>query len=327
VPLIFGGKIYNAIERIMITKIVLVLGYLSLIGIFLVSRETWIDVFTGFFKFGSLPEGEIDWATLAAFAAVAGAGGLTNMNFSNYTREKGWGMGPLVGAIPSLIGGREVTLSHVGKIFPVGEESMKRWKGWIRHIVRDQVAIWAVGCMLGMALPSMMSREFIFGATVEGHAAAAMTANEIAERAGDVFWFLTLLCGFIVLAPGQISDIDGITRRWTDVIWTGSRRARGLEGHQVKNVYYMIMIAYCVWGLVALRLTPDPLMLAIVTTTLRNVGLGGSALHALYLNRTMLPRELQPPWYLQAGLVGSFVFFMGISGIAFRQQWIRLMTG
>lgn len=161
------------------------------------------DVFTGFFKFGSLPEGEIDWATLAAFAAVAGAGGLTNMNFSNYTREKGWGMGPLVGAIPSLIGGREVTLSHVGKIFPVGEESMKRWKGWIRHIVRDQVAIWAVGCMLGMALPSMMSREFIFGATVEGHAAAAMTANEIAERAGDVFWFLTLLCGFIVLAPDR----------------------------------------------------------------------------------------------------------------------------
>ena len=41
---------------------------------------------------------------------------------------------------------------------------------------------------------------------------AAMTANGIAERAGDVFWFLTLLCGFIVLAPGQISDIDGITR-------------------------------------------------------------------------------------------------------------------
>ena len=326
VPLVFDGKIYNAIERVMVTKIVLVLGYLTFIGIFLVSRETWIDVFTGFLKFGSLPEGELDWATLAAFAAVAGAGGLTNMNFSNYTREKGWGMGPLVGAIPSLIGGRKVTLSHVGKIFPIGEESMKRWKGWIKHIVRDQVAIWAVGCVLGMALPSLMSREFIFGATVEGHAAAAMTANGIAERAGDVFWFLTLLCGFIVLAPGQLSDIDGITRRWTDVIWTGSRRARSLQGHQVKNIYYTIMVTYCIWGLIALRLTPDPLMLTIVTTTLRNIGLGGSALHALYLNRTMLPRELQPPWYLQAGLVGSCVFFMGISGIAFRQQWIRLMS-
>ncbi len=34
VPLIFGGKIYNAIERLMVTKIVLVLGYLSFIGLF-----------------------------------------------------------------------------------------------------------------------------------------------------------------------------------------------------------------------------------------------------------------------------------------------------
>ena len=37
---------------------------------------------------------------MAAFAAAAGAGGLSNMNFSNYTRDKGWGMGPLVGRDP-----------------------------------------------------------------------------------------------------------------------------------------------------------------------------------------------------------------------------------
>ena len=182
-PLVFGGKIYNAIERIMITKIILVLGYLSLIGIFLVSRETWVDIFTGFFKFGSFPEGDIDWTTLAASPPWRG-GRFDQHDFSNYTREKGWGMGSLVGAIPSLVGGRKVTLSHVGKIFAMGEESGKRWKGWLRHIVRDQVAIWAVGCILGMALPSMMSREFIFGATVEGHAAAAMTADGIAGAGG-----------------------------------------------------------------------------------------------------------------------------------------------
>ncbi len=72
IPLIFGGKIYNAIEKVMVTKIILVLGYLSVVGIFLVSKETWISIFSGFVKFGSIPEGDIDWATLAAFAAVAG---------------------------------------------------------------------------------------------------------------------------------------------------------------------------------------------------------------------------------------------------------------
>ena len=187
VPLIFGGKIYNAIEKIMVTKLVVVLGYLTLIGVFMVSGRTWFDIFSGFLKFGSLPEGEIDWATLAAFAAIAGAGGLSNMNFSNYTREKGWGMGSLVGAIPSMVGGKTVRLSHVGKVFPLTVANLKRWKGWVLHITRDQAVIWAIGCVLGMALPSMLSLEFIPGAEVDGHAAAAMTARGIADRSGEVF--------------------------------------------------------------------------------------------------------------------------------------------
>ena len=324
-PLIFGGKIYNAVERVMVTKIVLVLGYLLFIGIFHVSGDTWAAVFSGFFKFGSLPEGEIDWATLAAFASIAGAGGLANLNFSNYSRDKGWGMGSRVGALPSLVGGRRITLAHVGKVFPVTAENLARWRGWTRHILRDQLAVWAVGCMLGMALPSLLSLEFIPGAEVEGQAAAAMTARGIADRSGEIFWLLTLLCGFIVLAPGQISDIDGIIRRWTDVIWTGYKGVRHLEGGQVRYVYYGIMALYALWGLLALRLTPDPLVLATATGVLRNVGLGATSLHALYINRTLLPPELRPPLFMQAGLVGSFLFFLGISVVVLRQQLERLL--
>ncbi len=327
IPLIFGGKVYNAVERVMVTKIVLVLGYLLFVGVFLVSWDTWAAVFSGFLKFGSLPEGEVDWATLAAFASIAGAGGLSNLNFSNYARDKGWGMGPRVGAIPSLVGGRTISLAHVGKVFAITPENLARWKGWTRHILRDQLAVWSIGCVLGMALPSLLSLEFIPGAEVEGQAAAAMTARGIADRSGEIFWLLTLLCGFIVLAPGQISDVDGIIRRWTDVIWTGHKRARTLKGGQVRYVYYGIMAVYCVWGLLALRLTPDPLVLAIVTGVLRNIGLGATSLHALYINRTLLPEQLRPPLLLQAGLVGSFVFFMGISAIVLNQQLERLLGG
>lgn len=326
VPLIFGGKIYNAVETVMVTKIVLVLGYLTFITVFMVSGETWVTIFSGFVKFGSMPEADVDWATLAAFAAIAGAGGLSNMNFSNYARDKGWGMGSLVGAIPSMIGGKTVKLAHVGKVFAVNDAALKRWKGWLRHILRDQLAIWFVGCMLGMALPSMLSLEFIPGVEVDGHAAAALTARGIAARFGETFWFLTLICGFIVLAPGQVSDIDGITRRWTDVIWTGNRRVQHLKGNQVKTIYYLIMFLYFLWGIIALRLTPDPLVLAIVTGTLRNIGLGATAIHTLYINRNLLPKQLQPPWYMQAGLIGCFLFFFGISAIAFHQQWTRLFS-
>ena len=325
-PLVFGGKVYNMVEKVMVAKIVLVLGYLGFVCLFLVSWDTWVAVFTGFLRIGSFPDKEIDWATLAAFAAIAGMGGITNTGFSNYARDKGWGMGPLVGAIPSMIGGKKVQLAHVGKVFPLTAEAMRRWKGWMRHILRDQICIWAVGCVIGMALPSMLSLEYIAGAEVQGHAAAGMTARGIADRSGEVFWFLTLLCGFIVLSPGQISDIDNIVRRWTELIWTGSGRVQHLKGNQVKYIYYSIMGLYFLWGLIALRLTPDPLFLAVLTGSLRNLGMSATALHALYVNKRLLPAPLRPPLFMQLSQVACFVFFLGISGIAFYQQVGRVIA-
>ncbi len=324
-PLIFGGKVYNMVERVMVAKIIVVLGYLSFVCVFLVGWDTWLAVLTGFLRVGSFPDKEIDWATLAAFAAIAGIGGISNTSFSNYARDKGWGMGPLVGAIPSMIGGKKVELAHVGKVFSLTPESLRRWKGWMRHIVRDQLGIWAIGCMIGMALPSMLSLEYLSGAEVEGHAAAAMTARGIAERYGDVFWFLTLLCGFVVLWPGQISDIDNLIRRWTELIWTGSGRVQHLKGNQVKYIYYTIMGLYFAWGLIALRLTPDPLFLAVLTGVLRNLGLSATALHALHVNRKLLPSALHPPMLIQVGQLACCCFFLGISGVAFYQQIGRLI--
>jgi hypothetical protein len=326
VPLIFGGKIYNAIERVMVTKLALVLGYLGFTAVFFVKPGTWWEIFSGMFRFGSLPEGEFNWATLAAFAAVAGAGGLNNTAFSNYTRDKGWGMGAQVGALPSAIGGRSIKLSHSGKVFAVSVDSLLRWKGWLAHIRRDQLLLWVPGCMLGMALPSMLSYQYIRGIThVEGNAAAAMTAQAVAAQHGQIFWFLTLLCGFLIMAPTQVSQLDTICRRWTDVLWTGWGRLRGLDGNQVKYVYYTILSLYALWGLTALKLTPDPLVLAISSGVLMNFALGFSALHTLYVSLVLLPQPLRAGWLMRTGLVACAVFYISISAIALHQQWPKVI--
>jgi len=322
VPLIFGGKIYNALERVMVTKLMLVLGYLAFVAIFLVSWDTKWEIFSGLFRFGSLPQGDFNWATLAAFSAVAGAGGLTNAAFSNYARDKGWGMGPRVGAIPSAIGGKTIALSHTGKVFELTAEHLARWKEWLGHIRRDQLLLWMPGCILGMALPSMLSYEYIRGVkNIEGHAVAAMTAQAIATHHGRVFWYLTLLCGFAILAPTQVSNLDSVSRRWTDVIWIGSRRLRNLEGNQVKYVYYAILALYGIWGLVALHITPNPLVLAVASGVMMNFALAVSSLHTLYVLCRLLPEPLRPGWLIRLGLVACFIFYSGISAIAFHQQW------
>jgi hypothetical protein len=259
----------------------------------------------------------LDWAMVAAFCAIAGAGGLSNTLFSNYARDKGWGMGAHVGAIPSAVGGRTISLSHVGKIFPMDPVNLARWRGWMRHIFRDQVAIWMLCSFLGMALPCMMSLEFIRNATVEGNRVAAMAAEGMAERHPEYrqfFWTMTLLCGFLVLAPGQISVCDQIARRWTDIIWTASKWTKRLAGTKVKYVYYGILALYAVWGVFALSLF-NPLQIAKIGAVLGNVALAVSTLQALHVNRSLMPQPLKPHWILQAGALGCALFFLGITVI------------
>ena len=55
VPLVFGGTVYRMLEKIMTAKLVLVLGYLSLIAVTFVSWPVIRDVCTGFFRVGTVP--------------------------------------------------------------------------------------------------------------------------------------------------------------------------------------------------------------------------------------------------------------------------------
>ncbi len=259
---------------------------------------------------GRLPP--LDWALVVAFIAIAGAGGLTNTMFSNYARDKGWGMGCHVGAIPSACGGITVALSHTGKVFPLDEENRSKWRGWMQHIRRDQ-AIWMAASVIGMALPCMMSLEFIRNASVVGDRASAMSAEGIASRYpmyASLFWFLTLFCGFLVLAPGQVSTGDQIARRWTDMLWNASSRVRRLG--EVRYIYYGIMAAYAVGGLIILIKFPA-VEIAKFAAVLQNIALGSTALMSIYVNRTLLPKEVQPSLFHQFGALVCGVFFLSIS--------------
>ena len=94
---LFGGKIYNALEKVQLVMVVWIIGYLLIIDIFMVSPKVWWTVIKGFFSFGALPSADeggdgIDWLLLGAFAAFAGSGGLGNITITNYVRDKGWGM-------------------------------------------------------------------------------------------------------------------------------------------------------------------------------------------------------------------------------------------
>ena len=132
------------------------------------------EIFSGLYRFGALPDGEFSCrATLAACAAIAGAGGLSKFSLFPTTRATKDGvMGSQVGAIRQRRrGASTIALWHTGKVLEIGpEKSGSGGKAGCRHILRDQVVLWARACTIGVALPAVISYEYIRGAKhVEGN--------------------------------------------------------------------------------------------------------------------------------------------------------------
>ena len=348
VPLVFGGKVYNSLKWLMGFKIVIVLGFLLLVAIFYSTAATWIDIFGGFLKFGSVPvisaaadpsaPPPVDnffvalWqgralprvdltmiGVLGALAAVSGSGGLTNTQISSYTRDEGWGMGRSVGAIPSMVGGRQFKLSHVGRVFDLNDDTIARFRRWYRFIVRDQLIVWMPACFVGVALPSMLSVQFLpRGTQASEWVAAGMTADGLRAAVGptwgQLFWLMTLFCGFLVLAPSASTTADGVLRRWVDVCWTALPWLRKLEEHKIRTVYFAALCCYATFGLISITLW-NPVQLLKWAGNIYNAALGFSCFHVLAVNLILLPKPLRPGWFIRAGLVLSGLFFTALSAI------------
>ena len=286
------------------------------------------NVFLSLFQGRGFPQINLSMmALLCAMVAISGQGGLSNTPLSNYTRDQGWGMGHLVGAIPSVVGGHQLQLSHVGSVFQVTPESLARWRRWYRHVMRDQLVVWMPACFIGLGLPSMLSVQFLpRGTEADKWTAAGLTAKSVGEHVangpgmiagpmwGNVFWFLTLFCGFLVLAPTMSSSADGVIRRWLDVFWTSNARLRRVDPKQIGKLYFGVLCCYVVFGLLVLMFVPGE-QLMVVATNIFNYALGFSCWHAMAVNLILLPRELRPGWFVRIALFLGGVFFFLIAGL------------
>lgn len=353
-PVVMGGKIYNILQWVMTAKIAIVLGFCFGLGVTCVSSSNWWNVISGFAKFGNVPVANADgterlenvfthwWSTgelplvstaslivIGAFAGYAGGGGLANSTYSNFVRDKGWGMGSEVGAIPSVVGGRSVTLSHVGKVFPIDDDSLRRWRGWWKYIWTDQVLVWAPGCFVGMALPALLSMQFAGNSTITKEqmdvAQAIVTADGIRNSGfgpilTKLLWIAALLTGLMVMLPSQMSVLDDFSRRWTDAIWSASSRVRNRwRSDQVKWIYYSILAMYVVWSFICTFLfSRAPKLMTDFIANFNNLAIGVTSFQILWINHRLLPQELRPKWYQSLGISLCGIFYLGLAALVFR---------
>jgi hypothetical protein len=313
--LFIGRRIERTLELLNWILLTFILGGFFVLALLFVRPGIWLaaivgsvgfDPSAGHFKF--LPAGG-DFFLLSALAAYSGCGGMANIALSNWARDKGYGMSQTAGYIPAIVGGRKVNLAHTGFIFTPTDESMKRWQGWWRIIWADQWVVFFGGALFGMMLPALLYVTFLpSGTDIRGLGIGAALAQAMVTQVGALTGGIVALMGAWLLFKTQLDSIEAMTRTITDVLWTSSKHLRAWRGGDVRIVYYAVLAAVVVWGVIALRLA-QPIFLLQLSANMAGLVFIIASLHILYVNLTLLPKELRPSLWRRACLVGMAIFY------------------
>ena len=315
VILMFGGTIERMLEIASWFMIAYIFIFLIAVNLWFVPGSIWLSTLAGFFEFGNWPTG-VEPLLMATFFATAGSGGIGNLTISNWIRDKGFGMGAVVGAIPSVVGGKEVRLSHVGKVFAITTDNMRRWRLWWRYVVLDQVWLWALGCFCGMYLNVNLARAIIpHGTDLSKVGAGAFQAQYMADNFWRGLWILGLLNGFWILFSTQLGNTDVLVRTLTDTLWTASSRVRRWRDGSIAKVYYSLLLVFSAWGLFAVHLG-SAMTLFKYLGTMAGVVMSIAGVQLYLVNTRLLPRELQPSWWRKAALLICSLSYGAMSLVA-----------
>jgi hypothetical protein len=318
----FGGTIERMLEYFAWTMLGVVFLFLIAVNVAFVPLSHWGTTFAGFFRLSGLPQ-PIDWALIGALAATAGSGGLGNLTVTNWVRDKGFGMGAHVGAIPSAVGGHEIRLSHVGKVFVASGENLARWRSWMRYVHTDQIWVWALFCFVGMFLNVNLATAIIpRGTDLQGLAAGAYQA-EYLRHIWPGFWFLTLFNGFWILFKTQLGNTDILVRTVTDVVWMASPGVRD-RGRGVRSIYYGVLVAFSIWGVIVVR-SASPFQLFKVLANMAGIVLAIAGVQIWLVNRRFLPRVLRPGAWREWLLLISSAYYAFFAWFVIRDLVRSLM--
>ena len=189
----------------------------------------------------------------------------------------------------------------------------------MQQVLRDQAIVWVPASFIGLALPAMLSVEFLPRGTVaETWSLAGLTAGGVQARIGgalgDFAWVMVLLCALLVIVPNTTSAADAFIRRWVEVSWTGVRALQRWDPHRIRTLYFAVLGGYFLVGIFFLSIA-RPLWLIVAYGNLGNFVLGVSCWHVLYVNLTLLPPEVRPGWLSRIGLFLGGLYFLSLAAL------------
>ncbi len=303
-----GKSVQRSIERFSWLGCGVIFAGLLFLVLRFVPPPTWASTAAGFVRFGEMPAG-VDRVLLAAFAAYSAAGGIFNTATSNWSRDKGYGMGKVVGYIPALIGGEKTVFGATGTVFRVDDVSLPRWRDWLWYVRTYQWALFGFGAMLGMYLCVLLAVGLIPpGTRMAPWSIAAYQGEAVGRVLGGAGWLLVLGVGVWILFTTQVNCSDACVRQSTELVWHTSPVVRRLCRGDIRRLYYVILAALVLWT-GALFVLGDPLGLVLLSANVAGVVFVVAGIQVLFVNTRILPSPLRPGVLTRCAVLALVVFY------------------
>jgi hypothetical protein len=142
--------------------------------------------------------------------------------------------------------------------------------------------------------------------------AGAYQAHYMAEHLWKGLWFLGLLNGFWILFSTHLGNTDILIRVVTDVVWMANSESRRWTAATAGKIYYILLIAFTVWGLLAVN-WGQAMDLFKVLGNVAGFVLAVAAIQVLIISHKFLPKELQPGLFRKCLLVSTSIFYGSLS--------------
>jgi hypothetical protein len=280
----------------------------SALALAAVGADELVGLAQGALRLGHVPDG-VHLPMLLGALAFAGAGGSVNLAQSNYVKDKGYGMGALVGRITSPFTGREEATGLVGTAFRETPENLARWQVWWRRANLEHFASFYVLALAALALFSLLAAALLEpGAPVrEGFGFIHDEAAVIGSRYGGLARQAFLVVGVAVLFSTELALIDAVARVAADLLAAGPFRDRGVSLSKLYFAVVWLMIGFGIAVLVAGF--DEPLLLLVMSAALNGVVMFLYSGLLLWLNFTSFDPPLRPSPLRVVALAAAFLFF------------------
>lgn len=312
--IIFGPKrIYATVEK-SITGMVLVITIGMLIVAFSVGTLDDLGAMIGgIFNFGHIElDDEFTFHRFFGAFVFAGVGGLGNLFYAYYLRDKAIGMGARIPALLNPLREAQMGSSEIGYVFKDTPENAARFRDWFRYVKLDSTMFFWLGNTFTMFL-------FMFGALVVLYPAGIVPEEGrllwdlalILEGPMGVFGrYLFLVIGICALFSSILAGMDGGVRLWVDLLHTNFETMREFAANKM---YLAIAIGSSVIGVAATwffeTFEISALDFFFISATLGGFAMAAYVPSLLYMNLKYLPPSARPgPINIVMMLIGSVIY-------------------